>query len=112
MIAGGSTWTEMLSNVPRARSEPTPTKPLFSPTATPSSIRGANVCVKAALPSSSTVTVVPLTATSIEYQVLYFTPPDTDACTSTIQPAAVRRPMTSLLVDWSTPANLKSVGVK
>src|SRR6478752_4177509 len=90
VMAGGTICTEMLSNLPRAPFEPTPTKPLLSPT----------------------VTVVPLTATSIEYHLSDLTPPCTEACTSTCQPDEVRRPITSLFVDWSTPANLKSVGEK
>lgn len=89
----------MLSNDPRAPSEPTPTNPLFSPTATPSRTRGAKVWLNADLPLSSTVTVVPFTATSMLYQVLYFTPPVTGACTSTFHPEAFLVPITSLLVD-------------
>jgi hypothetical protein len=45
------------------------------------------------------------------YQVSFFTPPGTAAWLSTCQPAAVRCPISSLLVETLMPANLKFVGL-
>ena len=89
MSCGGSAWTTKLSHEPRALSEPAPTRPLFRPTASPLSIRAANVCVKACWPLAVTVTVVPLTATSRLYHVSALTDPSTGDCAIDVPAARV-----------------------
>ena len=77
----------------------------------PSTIRAAKVWLRVLLPST-TVTVVPLTATSSWYTLSAFTPPGTAPWTSTTQACGVRCPITNLFVATSIPANLKSLGEK
>ena len=106
------TVSAMLSNHPRAPFEPKPTSPLLSATWSPPMMRGANVYEKAFLPSMVTVTTKPFTTTFRLYHLPALTDPGTLPCATVCQPDALRYPMTILFVDWSTPANLKSVGEK
>ena len=65
VTCGGRIRTCTLSKLPRALSDPMPTMPRFRPTVSPSSWRAAKVWVKAFLPSTTSVAVVPLMASSI-----------------------------------------------
>ena len=63
VISAAITVSAMLSNNPRAWSEPKPTRPLLSATCSPPRMRGAKVWERAFLPLTVTVTTSPLITT-------------------------------------------------
>src|SRR5690348_13253155 len=102
----------MLSRVPTDWFEPNPMKPLFRPLFSPSITRGPyryeKDVVPEPLPGAFTITFVPFTWMSRLYVVPALAWYGVNA--SWIQPLALRWPTTSLFVEMSMPANLKSVG--